>query len=50
MFMQSKDRHHSLANNLWAQLELAAAVVVILFVLSIAIRLVVSRWGSSVFA
>jgi CBS domain-containing protein len=29
MFMQSDHRRHSLANNLWAPLELAAAVAVI---------------------
>jgi hypothetical protein len=34
MFMQSDDKRHSLPNNLWAQLELAAAVAVILSVLA----------------
>jgi hypothetical protein len=34
MFMQSDEKRHSLANNLWARLELAAAVAVILSVLA----------------
>jgi hypothetical protein len=34
MFMQSDDKRHSLGNNLWAPLELAAAVAVILSVLA----------------
>jgi hypothetical protein len=29
MFMQSDDRRHSLANNLWARLELAAVAVIL---------------------
>jgi hypothetical protein len=34
MFMQSDGKRHSLANNLWAQLELVAAVAMILSVLA----------------
>ena len=34
MFMQSHDKRHSLRNNLWARLELAAAMAVILSVLA----------------